>query len=505
MTRKLENITNKFKNYLLPVFLMIVIFSSCSNEPEEKIIAKIGDKTISLNEFIRRAEYTVRPNYCKNNTNVDKKVILNSLIAEKMFSIEAGDTNFFITKEEVNLYLKGRKEQAMRQLLYNDQVKNKIKVDTSKIKRAFKYAGREYDISYVSIKDSIIAKQLEDELFVYNDDFEQVLNNNYNLKEIPKKKVSWNKLEHPIILEKLFLNDYKTGDLIGPLLTEEGFYLFIKINGWINSPAISHQQIKDRFNLIKGTYESIESKKIYKDYVKNVMANKKLEFNKNVFFELADIMGPLYMREPKDKEEIFKKGVWDSGTEVDYRDAKNKLEEIKKEKLFSIDGKEWTIEKLLKEIKLHPLVFRNKNFPKSQFGEEFQLAILDMVRDRFLTIEAYEAKYDESLEVVRDQQMWYDYLNALNYRSRVIQNTKNDSLNSYSEMELLENVLNPITDKLQKKYSDKIFINVKLFDEIKLNKIDMAVTYVNSPFAQVVPGFPVLTSDHKLNYGNKIN
>ena len=37
----------------------------------------IQDKVITKNDFIRRAEYTIRPDYCKSNNNVHKKVILN--------------------------------------------------------------------------------------------------------------------------------------------------------------------------------------------------------------------------------------------------------------------------------------------------------------------------------------------------------------------------------------------------------------------------------------------
>ncbi|MBN1466415.1 hypothetical protein JXA02_11675, partial [candidate division KSB1 bacterium] len=66
-------------------------------EPSEKILVEIGDKTISVAEFIRRAEYTVRPPYCRGVHNLDKKIILNSLIAEKLMSLEAGDANEFIT------------------------------------------------------------------------------------------------------------------------------------------------------------------------------------------------------------------------------------------------------------------------------------------------------------------------------------------------------------------------------------------------------------------------
>lgn len=47
--------------YMLIVFGLII--TSCGNvkkeEQKEVILARVGDKTISLNEFIRRAEYTI--------------------------------------------------------------------------------------------------------------------------------------------------------------------------------------------------------------------------------------------------------------------------------------------------------------------------------------------------------------------------------------------------------------------------------------------------------------
>ena len=129
---------------LLVVLVIFMSLTGFTDKQDDNVLVRIGDKTISLNEFLRRAEYTIRPAYCKNNTNVDKKVILNSLIAEKLLAMEAGEDNSFITNEKVKTFLLGRKEQAMRLFLYNDDVKSKVVLDTNKIKKAFKYAGREY-------------------------------------------------------------------------------------------------------------------------------------------------------------------------------------------------------------------------------------------------------------------------------------------------------------------------------------------------------------------------
>ena len=91
----------------LIVFIFSFLFSSVGSD---QIIAKVGDKIISVQDFIERAEYTPRPFYCRGKSSIDKRIILNSLIGEKLFSIE-------MTKEvpiEIDNYLIGRRNQKMR-------------------------------------------------------------------------------------------------------------------------------------------------------------------------------------------------------------------------------------------------------------------------------------------------------------------------------------------------------------------------------------------------------
>ena len=57
--------------------LLLLLFYRKPVQLEEVILAKVADRDISVAEFIRRAEYTIRPRYCKGNYNVHKKIILN--------------------------------------------------------------------------------------------------------------------------------------------------------------------------------------------------------------------------------------------------------------------------------------------------------------------------------------------------------------------------------------------------------------------------------------------
>ena len=88
----------------------------------------INDKVITKNDFIKRAEYTIRPNYCNSKSNLDKKIILNSLIAEKLYAIENSESE--IDDYKVLNSIKGIEEQTMRKVMLEDYVNHNLKSDT---------------------------------------------------------------------------------------------------------------------------------------------------------------------------------------------------------------------------------------------------------------------------------------------------------------------------------------------------------------------------------------
>ena len=71
--------------YIIVYFFFQFIYPSIDT------LVLINNKVITKNDFLRRAEYTIRPTYCNSDNNVDKKIILNSLIAEKLYAIEKLD------------------------------------------------------------------------------------------------------------------------------------------------------------------------------------------------------------------------------------------------------------------------------------------------------------------------------------------------------------------------------------------------------------------------------
>ncbi|MCK4688965.1 MAG: hypothetical protein KAT41_01585, partial [Candidatus Marinimicrobia bacterium] len=71
-------------------------------------------------------------------------------------------------------------------------------------------------------------------------------------------------------------------------------------------------------------------------------------------------------------------------------------------------------------------------------------------------------------------------------------------------LRIIEQDLNSYINHLQEKYTDVIEIDTYRFEEIQLTRIDLFVLQKNVPFPIVVPSFPILTTDNKLDYGRKM-
>ena len=64
---------------------------------------------------------------------------------------------------------------------------------------------------------------------------------------------------------------------------------------------------------------------------------------------------------------------------------------------------------------------------------------------------------------------------------------------------------NPIIDSLQQVYSNDIKINTKALEDLELTTTDMMVTQKGIPYPIVVPAFPIVTTDDRLDYGSKLH
>lgn len=489
---------------VLLFFTGLFLFLACSKtseQPEEKILVKIGDKaTISVNEFIRRAEYTLRPDYVRQNSYLHKKIILNSLIAEKLLAIEAGENNPISQDENFQRFLQGRKEQAMRQYMHNVEATQKVVLDTADVNRAYRLAGREYEIEYFTTNDSAFVnryeKRVPDDPALFYDAFYELTGDTLP----PERNVKWIDKEHANIHDALFGQDFQVGQVLPPVHVE-GDYVFIKIKGWHDDVAFTPNQRQERLKNVTEKLTGIQARKIWDARVSDIMRGKRLDFNKDVFQKLEKIFFDVYFTTDTERRDQLIGKVWD----VEHEDAQVALdnmpdEDFMQQPFFTVDGTTWTVADFREAIDRHPLVFRERKMPSHEFPAQFRLAVADLVRDHFVTQAAYKAGYDKVNVVQRNVNMWRDSYVAIYQRQKVLREMGETRhfLNNYHE--ILEDDLNPYVRKLQEKYYKQIEMDFDAFEKISLTSIDLFVKQPEMPFKYVVPMFPIITSENLIDY-----
>lgn len=470
---------------------------------EETILARIGDKVITVPEFYERAEYTIRPQYAKGNSEIDKKIVLNSLIAEKLLTIERGKNSQLRDQEKFQATIQGRKEQMMRKMLFYKEGFDKASYDSSEFTRNYKLSGRTYTVEFINVSDSGESRHFENKLIEEKWSFKQLYKQVTGDTIVPKYQVTWNSPEYPEISDILFNYDsVNTNKVYGPIKLPETT-LFFKVSGWTDRPAITENDQRQRFSNVSEKLLMDKGEKKYSEFIQKVMLGKKIEFNKDTFRKVAKIFAEIYNQDPKDIQQNFINKNLKNEIDLNNKIAENeiKIEELKAEPFFTLDGKTWTVEMFEKERAKHPLVFRKKRFSGKEFPKNFRDAVIDLMRDTYLTAEAYKNGFDKTPVVKRTETMWSDALVSFYEQTQIL---KEKNINDFLTYEVVKDVFTPYMNELKKKYSNQIYINIEEYKKLKLTRIDFFAVERNAPFPIIAPAFPNITTDHNLDYGKKM-
>ena len=475
-------------------FLSCEIFDNkktATSDLDYNLLSTIADREITVNDFIKRCEYVPRPNYCKNNNYVHKKIALNSLIAEKLLALEFEKSNLSFSSAQNNLII-GRKEQSMRQMMLKKNGYDKVKPDSNVIKIIAKHIKKTYNISFLTV-------DAEQKQKIMSENFESLITIKHKIEESPSinyKQITFNDKMPMSVKEILFFSEPRKNILYGPISINKMNFMFFEVEGWNTIVSVTSEQKRQSFADAQKTYNELNALKIYEQYVSNLMRGKKINFDPNIFQLFSNKVSEIYLIEKDRKESAIQNNIWDEEIKkIKEISSFNKLSNIKNETLLSFDNKNYSVAEVLDLIKTHPLVFRNRKISKSSFDNELKYALADLFRDKEITKKAYKLNYDKHKDIINTEMKWKDFISSQVIKNMLINNLSEDG----NEFKILSTKI----DSLQKYYSNIIKIDTDKFEKIKLTSIDLNVIYTNQAYPLFEPSFPILTDDHVLDYGQK--
>ena len=465
-----------------------------------KILAQVGDRIITVDEFIRRAEYTVRPSYCHDDSPIHKKIILNSLIAEKLMMMDLDNHDL---DQNFTNYLIGRKEQKMRELLYKNEGYDKAVINDTMISKVSQWAMRNYKIHYFAYEDSGISdgvlKMVQDGL-----SFNEIYNGLFKLDSIPIRNVDYFQELDPTITTALFTKKLQKDEIVGPIKTLDGSYLLMQIKGWTSTVPITNPDQRSLASRVGEKLKSEQANLHYTGYAHKIMQGKSMKLNAEAFNEFSNMIEKRYRVTRNNQEETAEMMMWQKEITADLPDEEPVISFSSNSTILEFDGQNWDVKDLEALIKTHPLVFRKKNIAAGEFSQQLKFAIADLFRDHFLTMEAYKKNLDKDVNIIQDQQMWSDSYKSIIRRNQLLNRSDFDSTPDKSYLKIINESLNPFVNSLQEKYSDSVLINFEEFDKLRLTSIDMFAISENVPYPVIVPDFPLLTTDHNIDYGKSL-
>jgi hypothetical protein len=481
-----------FRKVLLASTLSFLQITFAQDKSQDGILAQVGEKKISVEEFLQRSELAPRPLNFK-----EKSVTLNNLITEKLLALEAGLNHKLSPSPALQGKLRGIKEQLMRDRLYEEVAFNKVELDPREVKNVYRASMREYELEFYTINNKELAQrigdaihsapQLSDETFK---GVEQILGKK------PVHKVSYKDPDDDAIHEALYTGLLDTGSVVGPLRLENGDYIMMRVVNWADHPLISGEDQEIQWKKVQEKLHETKALKLWRSFQTNTMKGKKIEFDRNTFIAVSDLAMAYYFKkngnDSLDSQHPDISMIPFGGSEIDPRTP-----------FFTIDSTVWTIDDFKKELLAHPLVYRTQDLNEGNFREQLELAIADMVGDYYLTKEAYRRSLDNSEKINRVVSMWEDSFLAVAQERSILKSAAErgiiDEHDNASKLKYLESYLHD----LQKEYGDSIWIDHEELGRISLTNIDLFAWRPGVPHPVAVPAFPILINSGNLEYASR--
>ncbi len=492
------------------ITILITVWS-CSNHkdtsdtperiPPDIPLVQVADRTITVSEFIKRAEYTIRPPHCRGNLNIHKYIVLNSLIAEKLLAIELEDAS---VDTHFMKYLIGRKEQKMRDVLFYEKAYKLVSIDTVTTLSTADAAVRTYDIRYTTFRDPTQAQQFY-ELLINGSTFEDINQSILHLDRIPTRKVKYLEETDPYICNALFGSALDKDQIVGPVRTSDGNYLIMQVDGWVSQISLSPEERTSFIDRVSEKLKTDHAMIRYNEYVSGIMSGKEMKLIEDTFREFVEVVRDHYLASQADKEDMVQLTLWQEEKKSEREDEPPSISYNRNMPLLELDGKTWNLKDIEQLVESHPLVFRKKRIKPQEFSEQLKFTLADLFRDFYLTQEAYQLGYDLYPTVLQEVAMWTDSYNANFARDQILSDAGIGVVDSNGTLKAIETYLNPHIAELQQMYSDQILINLEQFNAIQLTSVDMLAITENAPYPVIVPDFPLLTTLHELNYGKAMD
>ena len=388
--------------FIVIFFLLLITVELYSQSFIDKSVARVGDLTISDQEFLERYEMTPGFNRHRKSTIESQKIeFLFSLIAEKLWALESinrgidtTDVIKFTTESFTKMFVRDalfKKEIQEKSIASDQEVLDGLNKSTSKLYVNFLFSNDLEEINFLFKLlnegipfDSILAESVEKD------------------EQLSPIEVVFGQMDES--LEETLFN-LKIGEFTQPILTSDGWYIFKLVN---RSEQLMEGNVS-REDAVKTVRKTLEARKLIanqKEFYADFFRDKQVDINPELFEMLAKNISTLF--EYKKKNYQLKENELMNLETPDIL----KMEEVFGDKLLSSNFILFDKDPISFGKYLRMLVFEGYN--ASDYKLNFIRASLDTrvrrdIEKELLFREGKNRGYDDLPEVKKEVETWREH------------------------------------------------------------------------------------------------
>ncbi|MCU0343046.1 MAG: peptidylprolyl isomerase [Ignavibacterium sp.] len=430
------------------IFFVLLFAFASSAQNETEVLAKIGSYKITVEEFQNRFDFMPHLNYSSSNIDSIKKEFLYSLVAERLWALEADELDID-TYEAVQYPLKTLQKLFVKDELYKKEVESKIVLSGEEIAKGLSRVTRILNTLIITTPDSQKAFKLYD-AFLNGASFDSVLQS----MKIPLKEyeIKYGSLEDEGMEDILF--SLKLNEISKPLLSKGNWFIFKLVS---DNQDISIDPSKDHArNIVIKKLRDRKAQKLGRIYLDKLFSGRSITADRKLFDLMSDnLLQVLIDRTDKTENDTV---IDVQLLEIDIRKVLSSLDPIDLNAVFiKLDEIPATIKDFL-YYAIYQKVFFN-SFNPTQFKKSLNQIVKKFIEDEIITREGFKLGLENLSSVKNDLQLWKNY-----YLSEVLMNSYADSI-TISDKEIKDFI------SIERNSTDSLQVNII---EILTNNIEDA-------------------------------
>ena len=407
------------KNIALTLLICLTTIGFSQNffksEIKNDTIAKVGDKAITVRDFIERYELTVwRGKEKKTQVDKNKLEFLYSMIADKLLAFKGLELG--LDKDpEIQRAIQQTEKLLVLDALYKQEIKNKVSVSEREILEALPKYNTEVELHYIIAETKEKADSLWN-LLKGGEDFDSLMvklgqKNN-------SEKLRWGEIYEPI--EKIVYDYLSVGEVYQPVQVDSLWYI-IKLAGKSSKFGLSPDEIESAKSQVRKIIQERKEKQRFIEFVNEFGKGKILKVDahllKLLYREINNIVEKKKYVRKAENVSVYPLAV----LRDDFLDIKSRLAGFLDQYFLKGDSFNRTLDYVIDQLSFKGFVLHSD---RQSVSGVLNGLLKTIINEEFLAFEGYRRGLDKSPEVLKDMEMWRDAYLAYAVKKLVLDSLK---------------------------------------------------------------------------------